>query len=187
MELGFAAAHVPNAQSIWPGGLASFAGWFLSYEKPILLITEGNDTGEVVQILVRLGFDNIAGFLAGGMLNWHMSGMPSGSQPVIGVGDLCALLDQDFQPWILDVRKEVELDKDGRISGAQHIHITQIADRKDEVPKDRKVYIFCGSGLRSMIAASYLERYGWKDLVVILGGMAGWKSVKCPIKKSSTN
>jgi len=87
----------------------------------------------------------------------------------------------------LDVRKEVELHKDGRISGAQHIHITQIADRKDEVPKDRKVYIFCGSGLRSMIAASYLERYGWKDLVVILGGMAGWKSVKCPIKKSSTN
>jgi hydroxyacylglutathione hydrolase len=184
MDLGFAAAHIPNAQFIWLNGLASFAGWFLSYEKPILLLTEGNDTREVVRILIRLGFDDISGFLAGGMLSWHMAGLHSFSQQTIIVQDFCHLLDQDFKPWILDVRNEAELNKDGRIPGAQHIHITQIAERRDEVPKDRKVYVFCGSGLRSMIAASYLEHHGWKDLVVILGGFAGWKSVKCPIKRS---
>ncbi len=184
MELGFSAAHVPNAQFIWLNGLASFAGWFLSYERPILLVTEGNDTKEVVQILIRLGFDDISGFLAGGMLSWHMAGLQSYSQQTIHVQDLCQLLDQDFDPSILDVRSEAELNNNGRISRAQHIHITQISERRAEVPKDRKVYIFCGSGLRSMIAASYLERHGWKDLVVILGGIAGWKSVKCPIKKT---
>jgi len=184
MELGFAAAHVPNAQFIWLNGLASFAGWFLSYERPILLVTEGNDTKEVVHILIRLGFDDISGFLAGGMLSWHMAGFQSYSQQTIHVQDLCHLLDQGFKPSILDVRSEAELNNDGRISGAQHIHITQISERRAEVPKNRMVYIFCGSGLRSMIAASYLERHGWKDLVVILGGIAGWKSVKCPIKKS---
>ena len=35
MELGFSAAHVPGSLSIWRGGLASFAGWFLGYDKPL--------------------------------------------------------------------------------------------------------------------------------------------------------
>jgi hydroxyacylglutathione hydrolase len=52
----------------------------------------------------------------------------------------------------------------------------------EEVPKDRPVYIFCGTGLRSMIAASFLKRKGWENLVVVLGGLTGWKSVSCPLK-----
>lgn len=183
MELGYAAAHVPNSLSIWSGGLASFAGWFLSYDKPILLVGEGNYTEEVVRILLRLGFDDIIGFLAGGMLSWHMAGLQSESQPTVNVLDFCRLLDQDLQPWILDVRSEAELKRNGTVPGGQHIHITQIAERREEVPKDRRVYIFCGSGLRSMIAASYLKRHGWQDLAVVLGGLAGWRSVKCPIKR----
>ena len=185
MELGYSAAHVPNSQFIWSGGLASFAGWFLSYEKPILLVGEGNNSEEVVRILLRLGFDDIIGILAGGMLAWHMAGLQSESQPTVNVLDFCRLLDQDLRPWILDVRSEAELERNGTIPGAHHIHITQIAERKEQVPKNRKVYIFCGSGLRSMIAASYLKRHGWQDLVVILGGIAGWRSIKCPIRKAA--
>ena len=183
LELGFSAAHVPGAQSIWLDGLASFAGWFLCYDRPILLVGEGNDTDEAARILIRLGFDNIAGFLAGGMLGGHMSGLPSASMRTVTVQELCRLLDSDERPWILDVRSDEELAKDGRIAAAHHIPITRIQERKDEVPKSRTVHIFCGSGLRSMIAASYLAANGWTDQVVILGGMAGWKSKKCPVKK----
>ncbi|MDD4448901.1 MAG: MBL fold metallo-hydrolase, partial [Methanothrix sp.] len=78
-ELAYAAAHVPGSQSIWLDGLASFAGWFLSYDRPILLVGEGNLVENISVILLRLGFDNIAGFLAGGMLSWHMSGLESDS------------------------------------------------------------------------------------------------------------
>ncbi len=182
MELEFGAAHLSGAQSIWLDGLASFAGWFLSYDKPILLVTKSNDPEEEIRILIRLGFDNIAGYLAGGMLNWHMSGRVSASISTITVQELCSLLDRDEPIWILDVRSDSELKKDGQIAGAQHIHITEIAMRLDEVPKNKSVHIFCGSGMRSMIAASFLKSKGWKDLVVILGGMAGWRSKKCPLK-----
>lgn len=182
MELGFAAAHVPGSQSIWLDGLASFAGWFLDYDREILLVTESNDPLEAAHILIRLGFDNIAGNLAGGMLNWNMSGRESSFIRTLTVQDLCRLLDEQSL-WILDVRSEGELKRDGEIAGSQHIHITQIAERKDEVPKDRIVYIFCGSGMRSMIAASYLQSRGWMDLAVVLGGMAGWRSRRCPLKK----
>ena len=81
------------------------------------------------------------------------------------------------------MRSESELEKDGRIEGAQHIHLTEIAARMNEVPKNMTVYIFCGSGMRSMVTASFLQARGWSDLAVILGGMAGWRSRKCPIKK----
>ena len=182
MELEFGAAHLPGAQSIWLDGLASFAGWFLSYDKPILLVTQTNDPEKETRILIRLGFDNIAGYLAGGMLNWHMSGRESTSISTITVQELCRLLDRDEPIWIVDVRSDSELKKDGQIAGAQHIHITQIAMRMDEVPKNKPVHVFCGSGMRSMIAASFLKAKGWTDLVVILGGMSGWRSKKCPLK-----
>lgn len=184
-ELAYGAAHVPGAQFIWLDGLASFAGWFQSYDQPILLVGEGNDHEKAVRILVRLGFDNITGFLAGGMLNWHMSGRESASIRTLTVHEICRLLDIDIvEPlWILDVRSEGELEKDGQIDGAQHIHLTEIAARMDEVPKNKTVYVFCGSGMRSMVTASFLEARGWNDLAVILGGIAGWRSMKCPIKK----
>ena len=182
-ELAFAAAHVPGSQSIWLDGLASFAGWFLSYDLPILLVGEGNYVENIAAILLRLGYDDIIGFLAGGMLSWHMSGLQSAAIRTQTVQDLCRLLDEGEPSWILDVRSESELLRDGKIEGAQHIHITAIAKRVDEVPKDREVYIFCGSGMRSMVAASFLKAKGWNRLAVILGGMAGWRSRKCPLKK----
>jgi len=184
MELAYSAAHIPSAQSIWLDGLASFAGWFLSYDQPILLVSEGNDHENAARILVRLGFDNIAGFLAGGMLNWHMSGRESASIGTFTVHEICRLRDiGEPQVWILDVRSGSELVKDGGIDGAQHIPLTEIAARMGEVPKNTTVYVFCGSGMRSMVAASFLQARGWKELAVILGGMAGWRSKKCPIKK----
>ncbi len=182
-ELAYAAAHVPGSQSIWQDGLASFAGWFLSYDRPILLVGEGNMVENISLILLRLGFDDIAGFLAGGMLSWHMSGLESDSIRTQTVQELCRQLDGGEPTMILDVRFESELARDGRIDGSQHIPITAIGERSDEVPRDQDVAIFCGSGMRSMVAASYLKARGWKRLYVILGGMAGWRSIKCPLKR----
>jgi hydroxyacylglutathione hydrolase len=184
MEIGFGAAHVPGSQSIWLNGLASFAGWYLNYDSPILLVNETNNPEEAVRILIRLGFDNIAGYLSGGMLTWHMAGRNSASITTLTVQSLCNLLDKGETIWLLDVRSKEELVRDGNVTGAHHIHVTQIPDRYHEIPKDNCIYIFCGSGMRSMIAASYLQRQGWKDLAVILGGFAGWKSLTCPIKKN---
>ena len=62
------------------------------------------------------------------------------------------------------------------------MRIMQLPDRMEEVSKDRTIYIFCGSGLRSMIGASLLQRQGWRYLAVVLGGLAGWSSITCPVK-----
>jgi len=181
MEIGYGAAHVPQSQFIWLDGLASFAGWFLPYDRPLLLVNETNNPEQAVRILLRLGYDNIAGYLAGSMLAWHMAGLESTSIVTITVQELCRRLDRREEAWILDVRAEEELINSGRIEGAQNIHVTRIPEKMHQVPKDRRIYIFCGSGMRSMVAASFLKCQGWKDLVVVLGGLAGWKSLTCPI------
>ena len=98
------------------------------------------------------------------------------------VQELCTLLDEHERAWILDVRSKEELESSGEIGGAHHIHITQLPERMAEVPDDRSVYVFCGSGLRSMIAASMLQQAGWDDVTVVLGGLAGWSSITCPIR-----
>jgi len=183
MELCFAAGHVPGAQFIWSEGLASFAGWYLNYETPLLLVNDGNDPEEIVRILIREGYDNIAGYLSGGMLSWHMSGRVSSSLRTVTVKEFCRRMDMGKEAVILDVRSDEELRKDGRIRDALHIHVTRIPERYGEVPKGQRVCIFCGSGMRSMVAASYLEARGWEELEVILGGLSGWKSVKCPVIK----
>lgn len=181
-ELAFGAAHVPSALSIWKGGLASFAGWFLPYDKPLLLVTPEDDPKRTVRLLIRLGYDNIAGVLAGGMLQWHMAGLESQRLRTITTHELCAQLDEGEAAWILDVRSDEELAVEGEIVDAHHIHITQVPARLDDIPKDQPIYVFCGSGLRSMTAASLLQRQGWDDLTVILGGVAGWDSTSCPLE-----
>jgi len=181
-ELSFGAAHIPNALSIWMDGLPNFAGWFLPYDQPILLVNETDNPVQAIRFLIRLGYDELVGYLRGGMLAWHMAGQKSDSIKMATVQELCHELDEQKEVQILDVRSDEELKKEGWIRYAQHIPITQIPNRLNEVPKNQTVYIFCGSGLRSMIAASFLRRQGWKDIIVVLGGLAGWNSNSCPIE-----
>jgi len=181
MELGFGASHIPGSLSIWMGGLPGYAGWFLPYDKPLLLIQEGEDPSLVLRYLLRFGYDTLAGHLAGGMLAWNTAGYGNESVPMVPVSSLCRLLDSGEKAWILDVRSEDELASHGSISGALNIHLTMLPERMGEVPKDGTVYIFCASDLRSMIAASLLQRAGWRNLAVVLGGLIGWNSTTCPI------
>jgi len=185
MDLGFGAAHVPKTLNIWLAGVPSFAGWFLPYDRPILLVEETGDPSLALRYLLRLGYDNLAGYLAGGMLAWHMAGKESSSIRTASVQYLCKHLDmkEKEDAWILEVRSIHELETSGRISGAHHIHITELPLHLAEVPKEKPIYIFCGSGLRSMVAASILQKEGWDDLTVVLGGLAGWSSVACPVVK----
>jgi hydroxyacylglutathione hydrolase len=182
---GFGAAHIPGSICIWLGGISSFAGWFLPYDRPILLVCDTSQLETLVSQLRRMGYDRIEGYLAGGgVLAWHRAGLDTESVATVTVPELCHLLDTGDDTWVLDVRSQGELEHDGEIPGAHHIHLTQIPERSREVPKDRPVFIFCGSGVRSMVAASLLKREGRHNLTVVLGGFSAWRSVSCPLKRN---
>ena len=179
-SLNFTAAHVPDSLSIWLDGLSSFGGWFLSGDRPILLVNETDDSTEIVRRLIRMGYDDLAGYLSGGMMDWLAGGRASPSLGGVTAQELCQRLDAGEELWILDVRSDAELARTGQILDAHHIHITQLPGRLAEVPRDRPIYVLCHSGWRATTAASLLQRAGHKDVVVILGGLAGWNSVTSP-------
>jgi hydroxyacylglutathione hydrolase len=147
----------------------------------ILLVNETDDPTEATRYLIRLGYDDLVGCLSGGMWAWHTAGRESSSIRMITVQELCRHLDAHEDAWILDVRSDAEVEA-AQIPDAQHIHLTQLPHRLDEVPKDRTVTIFCGSDVRATIAASLLQRAGWTNLAVVLGGLAGWSSTTCPLE-----
>lgn len=182
MELGYGAAHIPGSLSMWLEGLPSFAGWFLPYDTPLFLVNETVDPMKAVRYLFRIGYDEVVGYLAGGMLPWHMKGYESEETPMVTVQDLCKELDREKDLWLLDVRSREEAEEAGEIPGAHQIHVTQIPQHLTDIPQNQTVYVFCGSGLRSMLAASYLQREGWRKGVVVLGGLSGWNSKSCPLK-----
>lgn len=182
MDLEFGQAHISDSLSIWKEGIPNFAGWFIPLDGELLLVEREGDIRKTIRYLVRLGFDRIEGYLSGGMLKWHMAGFRSESIDTVTVTDLCRELDRDHEIFLLDVRSRDEIERNGRIPDAENIHLTQIPENTGQIPRDRSVYIFCGSGLRSMIAASYLKKKGFSGLKVVLGGLAGWSSSTCPIE-----
>ncbi|MBD3336245.1 MAG: MBL fold metallo-hydrolase [Candidatus Eisenbacteria bacterium] len=180
-HLEFGASHIPGALSIWPEGVAGFAGWFLPVDQPLLLAADEARLQEVIRALIRIGYLDLRGYLAGGMTSWHTAGRDHAAVPMIGTHDLCRRLDSGEEHWILDVRTDQERESAGRIRGAHGIPLPALPQRLDEVPAHKPVHIFCGSGLRSMTAASLLFREGGYRPTVVLGGFSGWSSTSCPI------
>ena len=180
----FAAAHIPGSINI-PFGphLATWAGWVLPYDRPILaVIDDPEEVSEIVRCLLRVGFDQIEGYLEGGVDAWEANGYDLAGLEAASVHDLARRLQSGERPFVLDVRTEQEW-KSGHIEGAHHIHGGLLQDRIHEVPRDRAVAVVCGSGYRASIAASFLKRAGYEEVSNVIGGMTAWTNAELPVSK----
>jgi rhodanese-related sulfurtransferase len=62
----------------------------------------------------------------------------------------------------------------GTIPGAVNIEWRQILARRDEIPTDRKVILFCNTGSLSAQAAFALRVAGMDNVLVLQTGLRGW-------------
>ena len=177
-QVSFAGAHVPGSISMWEDILPSFTDWFLNYEKPVAFVCDPDHIEEIARMMVRIGFDNFVGYLKGGMVGWAGAGKPIDSIKLLSVQELCDLLKREEDPFLLDIRGDDEIKGEGLKHG-KNIHLIQLLENFDSVPKDRKMIPLCTSGYRSMIAASLLKRAGWENLVIPVGGLGAWQTLKC--------
>ena len=69
---------------------------------------------------------------------------------------------------ILDVRTEEEY-KNGHIENAVHIPLDELRENINKLPTDKKIYVYCHTGLRSYIATRILKGNNL-DAVNIMGG-----------------
>ena len=80
---------------------------------------------------------------------------------------------------LVDVRAEHEWEM-GRIEGATHLPLAELAERTGEIDKDRPVVLYCRGGNRSTMAADALADAGY-DAVKLSEGIVGWSEAGLPL------
>jgi hydroxyacylglutathione hydrolase len=182
-HLAFGGGHIPDALGIGAdGSLSTWAAWVVPYDKPILLVAENAFAVDpAVRALVRVGLDDVRGWLEGGMNAWRQRGLPIVTLPQMSVRELARELGNGESIDVLDVRADGEW-KGGHIEGAIHVHGGLVEERIDELPRNGKpLAVICGSGYRSTVVASMLQRAGFEDVRNVPGGMRAWRNAGLPV------
>ncbi len=177
----FAGAHLRDSINIGlHGQFASWAGTLLDREKPIVIVATPGREAEAAMRLGRIGFDDVGGYLAGGMEALETRPDLVGRTERVTAAALAEHLASSDPPIVVDVRTDGERQTE-RIAGSRHIPLQHLRERLAEVPsRGCRVIVHCGSGYRSSMAASLLDRHGFRDVADLVGGIAAWKASYLP-------
>jgi rhodanese-related sulfurtransferase len=171
----FAGAHLEGSVNIGLAGkYATWSGSLLHKDRAILIVAEPGREEEAAMRLGRIGFDQVAGYLDGGMIAIDKRPDLVKRTNRITAAELKQQVAGGETPAILDVRAPGERET-GRIPDSLHIPLNRLSDRLREVPRDKPVVILCASGYRSSAAASILEQHGFTNTVDLVGGYAAWE------------
>jgi rhodanese-related sulfurtransferase len=81
-------------------------------------------------------------------------------------------LREERDAQLIDVREEHEWDA-GRIAGARHVELQQVAAQASTIDRDRPVVFYCRVGSRSAMAADAFRQAGY-DAYSLDGGLLRW-------------
>jgi rhodanese-related sulfurtransferase len=151
----------------------------LSFDKPIILVTEAGQERESAVRLARVGFSKMQGYLSGGVEAWRKSGEEIDLIIDVEADELAMDLPYDDHLIPVDVRREAEFG-DGHVRGAVNIPLNELTDPGSmaNIEEYQNLYLYCGSGYRSVIAASLMKRQGIHNLRNVVGGINAIKEQK---------
>jgi len=175
----FCAGHIPN--SIFIGLQGNFAPWVGALlqnveQQLILVVTEGKET-EAITRLARVGFDQVQGYLQGGIVAWEHMGLPVAQITSISPAEFES--EHQANSIVIDARKPSEFEAE-HLEGAVNIALDTINTHLGEVPES-PFYLHCAGGYRSVMMGSILKRNGIHSFTNIEKGMAGIRQTKLPL------
>lgn len=172
----FSTGFIPG--SIYIGLEGQFAPWvgalIPSVSQPIALITSPGKEEETVRRLSRVGYDNVVGYLQGGISAWVG---PLDTIQRLSAADVEQGLGAD--EVLIDVRKPSEYEAE-HLTDVPSIPLDFINERMAEFPKDKALVLHCAGGYRSMIAASILKARGYHSVKDVIGGFGALSKTTLP-------
>jgi rhodanese-related sulfurtransferase len=81
---------------------------------------------------------------------------------------------------LIDVRSEHEWEA-GRIAGAAHLPLAELAERAGEIDRERPVVLYCRGGTRSTMATAALAEAGY-EAMKLSEGIVGWADEDLPLE-----
>lgn len=178
----FAQGFVPGSINIGlDGQFAPWVGMLLrDVNQALLLVTEKGREEECVTRLSRVGFDNVWGYLEGGIVAWLAAGEVVDKVQTTSVLEILPELQAANLP-IVDLRRQGEF-CGGHLPNAENLPLDFINDWTDNLRgKKEHFYIHCQGGYRSMIAASILQARGIRNFTEIREGMGYIRAQKIPL------
>jgi hydroxyacylglutathione hydrolase len=173
----FVQGFVPGSISIGlEGRFAEWAGVLLRFDKPIILVCDNDQQKEAAVRLARVGFSSINGYLRGGFEAWKNAGEKIDMVVEVEADELAMDMPFDQKLVVIDVRRETEFG-DGHVENAVNIPLDELTDpgTMANIEDTHNIYVHCGGGYRSVIAASLMKRQGIHNLRNIIGG---WDKIK---------
>ncbi|MGD9017477.1 MAG: rhodanese-like domain-containing protein [Desulfobacterales bacterium] len=172
----FGGVHIPGSINI---GLAKqTANWIGMVIDPtaelILVVADETAYNAMCTHLHRIGYDNISGYLYGGIAAWQEAGYPIRHLWQISAETLKEKMGGNHR-LLIDVRTPAEWQA-GHVEGAKHVPLTALLNAPPDFPKNEEIIAMCGIGYRGNIAASYLEGLGYSHIHSLAGGMKAWLS-----------
>lgn len=166
----FAKEFIPQSVNIGING--DFAPWVGAMigdvNQPLLLITDKGMEEEVVIRLSRVGFDNVLGYLKGGIEAWKTTGKETDQVDRISAEEFKERL-KVGESVVYDVRKESEYEAE-HVEEAYSRPLASINDWIKDINPKEHFFVHCAGGYRSMIAASILQARGYRNFTEIEGG-----------------
>jgi len=178
----FMAGHIPESYGVPLGApLITWAGWVVPFDTLIILIADDPIAREeAVRQLIRIGYDDLRGYLNGGVAAWTAAGLPTRRVPIMPAEELRQQLERGTAPIILDVRHDDEW-RAGHLPRAIHHDAGRLPMSQPPVPRDERLIVHCGHADRSTVGLSMLERWGYRNLMLLDGGFGAWQTAGYPI------
>ncbi|MFP3867275.1 MAG: MBL fold metallo-hydrolase [Desulfobacteraceae bacterium] len=181
-EAAFGGAHIPGSINIGLSPpIGNWAGMVLEPGSHLLLLVDSQESlKEVVKQFFRVGYDQIDGYLQGGIKAWEMAALPTAFLPQLTPRELADMLKAGKPDVVLDVRTLTEWQQ-GHIAEAQHLPLSQMGQIDLSPYVDKRVVTICGNGYRANIAGSLLMQQGARRASAVAGGMVSWRNAGLPI------
>ncbi|PUB35856.1 glyoxylase-like metal-dependent hydrolase (beta-lactamase superfamily II) [Elizabethkingia sp. YR214] len=168
-------------QSVNIGVKGDFAPWvgamIVDVKQPLLLVTDEGSEEEVITRLSRVGFDNVLGYLKGGVPVWQSAGKETDSVDRITPEEFAQRYTEDAK--VIDVRKEGEYAAE-HIADAFSRPLAYINTWIKDIDPKEHFFLHCAGGYRSMIAASILQARGYRNFTEVEGGFGKIKLTEVP-------
>lgn len=176
----FAAGFIPGSLNIQGNNaFATWAGWFLDYNEPFILVASETQVEDLTRKLMRIGLDNVLGYVDN-VQDWaEKTGQKLEQVKQLSLEEFKEKkAENNLQ--VVDLRGAAEYNA-GHIHGAEHVFVGTLEKNLDKVRKDHGVIIHCQGGDRASIAYSILAKHGYNNVLNYSAGMNEWVNKGNPV------
>lgn len=181
----FEKGFIPGSMNIGLNGqFAIWLGTLVDINRPLIIMAEPGKEQETILRAARVGYENIKGYVNGGIAEWIAKGNPADKVTTLSARDFASRIKSGSEN-ILDVRKPSEFET-AHVKNAELLELAELEKNIAQLDKKKNYLVHCAGGYRSMVACSIMKAHGIHNVMNIAGGFSQIRTTDAPIEATET-